>query len=165
MTDLMQVRRIPGYSNYSVTRDGRVLSHARLDTREIAQKDNGQGYMICRIKTDDGVWKWRKVHRLVALAFIGPALDHMEVCHSNGDRADNRVENLRWDTRKNNIKDRKHYAPGKIGQPQKKLTEDEAREIKAELLAGVTGEAIAKKWGISIFHVSNIKNGRAWKNA
>lgn len=56
------------------------------------------------------------VHKLVLLAFVGPAPDGMECCHNNGIAWDNRIENLRWDTHKNNNADRKKhgkYATGK----------------------------------------------------
>lgn len=45
-------------------------------------------------------------HRAVLLAFIGPCLDGMECCHNNGDPLDNRLENLRWDTRQANTIDK-----------------------------------------------------------
>ena len=46
------------------------------------------------------------VHRLVLKAFVGPCPEGMEACHNNGDAWDNRLENLRWDTRKNNHQDK-----------------------------------------------------------
>ncbi len=45
------------------------------------------------------------VHRLVLTAFVGPCPDGMVGCHNNGDPTDNRVENLRWDTRSENVRD------------------------------------------------------------
>jgi len=39
----------------------------------------------------------------------GPRPDGMECCHGNGDSADNRVENLRWDTRANNGADKRMH--------------------------------------------------------
>jgi hypothetical protein len=47
----------------------------------------------------------RLVHRLVMEAFVGPRPDGMECCHTNGNPADNRLENLRWDTRSSNLYD------------------------------------------------------------
>ena len=46
------------------------------------------------------------VHRLVALTFMGPCPDGLEVCHNNGVRVDCNVENLRYDTRSANSRDR-----------------------------------------------------------
>jgi hypothetical protein len=45
------------------------------------------------------------VHKLVLLAFIGPAPNKHECRHLNGNPADNRLENLCWGTRTENILD------------------------------------------------------------
>lgn len=45
------------------------------------------------------------VHALVLTAFIGRRPDEMEACHTNGDEKDNRLENLRWGTRSDNVLD------------------------------------------------------------
>lgn len=45
------------------------------------------------------------LHRLVAFAFFGPPEPGQEVCHWNDIGVDNRVENLRWGTRKENCSD------------------------------------------------------------
>lgn len=46
------------------------------------------------------------VHRLVLEAFVGPCPPDMEGCHGPGGQADNRLVNLRWDTRRENAYDR-----------------------------------------------------------
>ncbi|MCF8703308.1 NUMOD4 motif-containing HNH endonuclease [Corynebacterium pseudokroppenstedtii] len=46
------------------------------------------------------------VHRLVAEAFLGPCPEGMVVCHNNGNLADNRLSNLRYGTRSENMHDR-----------------------------------------------------------
>jgi hypothetical protein len=45
------------------------------------------------------------VHRLVAITFLGAPPDGHEVCHNDGDPANNRIANLRWGTRSDNIRD------------------------------------------------------------
>ena len=47
----------------------------------------------------------RCVHELVLLAFVGAKPPKHECRHLNGDPADNRLENLAWGTRSENIKD------------------------------------------------------------
>lgn len=49
----------------------------------------------------------RKVHRLMLEAFVGPCPDGQEACHWDDVADHNVLENLRWDTRPNNIADRK----------------------------------------------------------
>lgn len=48
----------------------------------------------------------RLVHSLVLEAFIGPRPPGFEACHNDGDPANNRLSNLRWDTRSANTRDR-----------------------------------------------------------
>jgi hypothetical protein len=162
----IQVRQIPGYPEYAATNDGRIIKVKKNGLKFITIRDNGTGYRIAAVKDANGKSRYRKVHRLMALAFIGPQPSPKhEVCHINGKRDDNRIENLKWDTRKNNILDRKKYNPGYERYDKLKLNEDMAREIKNKLAAGQTGLSIAQEYGISTFHVSNIKNGRVWINA
>jgi hypothetical protein len=45
------------------------------------------------------------VHRLVLIAFVSACPDGMEACHGDGDPTNNRLTNLRWDTRSANLLD------------------------------------------------------------
>lgn len=54
--------------------------------------------------TKDKSRKTVYVHRLVLEAFAGPA-DHLMACHFNGVPTDNRLSNLRWGTRSDNVRD------------------------------------------------------------
>jgi len=44
------------------------------------------------------------VHRLIAIAFHGKPQDKMDVDHINGNRSDNRPENLRWTNQSQNLR-------------------------------------------------------------
>lgn len=97
------------------------------------------------------------VHRLIALTFIGPCPDGCEVCHNDGNPKNNAVENLRYDTRSNNIKDA-YMMNGVRG----RLTVDKVRAIRDMLEEGRPGTEIASLIGVSENAVSNIKTGRTY---
>ena len=76
------------------------------------------------------------VHRLVAIAFLGDPPLHHEVCHMNGDRTDNRVVNLRWDTRQGNIADKLIHGTDNRGEKnsQSKLSKEDVLNIRTSTL-------------------------------
>jgi hypothetical protein len=51
--------------------------------------------------------QFRKVHQLLAEAFLGPRPEGMEVCHGDGNLMNCTLENLRYDTRGGNERDKR----------------------------------------------------------
>lgn len=107
---------------------------------------------------------FRKVHRLVLEAFVGPRPEGMECCHYNGDPADNRLENLRWDTSKGNTSDSIRHGTVRRGEEAAtKLTESDVRAIRA-----AAGEhsltQIASRFGISFSMAGRIIRRERWSH-
>lgn len=94
---------IEGYDNYMVSNFGRVKSNFNGKERILIP------YIIRRTNyfqvslSKNGKCKKFLVHRLVAEAFIHNADNKPQIDHINTDRSDNRVENLRWVTRAENM--------------------------------------------------------------
>lgn len=79
---------------YTLHRDGRVYSDFKGAFK--TTRLDAYGYAIVDLSLD-GTRVTAKLHRLLAVHFIGePPTSMAEVDHINGDRADNRIENLRW---------------------------------------------------------------------
>ena len=107
---------IPKYEGYYAISDkGRVKSIARVQTlkdgRVYHRKDHvysptpdTAGYLQVTLRRN-GKQTSQKVHRMVAAAFLGERPEGMQICHNNGIKTDNRLENLRYDTPQNNCKD------------------------------------------------------------
>ena len=91
------------------------------------------------------------VHQLIALAFIGPRPEGKEVCHNDGDPTNNRADNLRYDTRTNNILD-----TFKIGKRWRKLSLEDMKAILQEPKTE-TCAALAKKHGVSATTISRVR--------
>ena len=74
------------------------------DVRFLKHNHDADGYCIITLN-HHGKKYTRKIHRLVAEAFIPNPNNLPEVNHKNKDRADNRVENLEWCDRISNLYD------------------------------------------------------------
>lgn len=113
-------RPIPGYEGwYEVSDQGRV----RGVERRVWHGRNRWGKGFWRLKPAhllkpaltrryyrvslqrEGVSRQFAVHRLVLSAFVGHCPPGMEGCHADDDRTNNRLDNLRWDTKSENVLD------------------------------------------------------------
>jgi hypothetical protein len=94
---------IPGYDGkYEVSDQGRVRSYRRSDAGHILSPGRMPGgHMSVALGRKNS----QCVHKLVLLAFVGPAPERHECLHINGIPDDNRLTNLRWGTRSENMKD------------------------------------------------------------
>jgi hypothetical protein len=83
-----------------VDSNGNVFRFNKISNEWVKCKlTNNSGYLTVSIKS-----KFKKVHRLIAMAFIPNSDNKPFVNHKNGIRNDNRVENLEWCTAKENTR-------------------------------------------------------------
>ena len=88
-------RLVDGYSHrYLVTRDGVVFDFVK--GRVLTRTISGNGYLTVSLQDGNGGKKNILLHRIVATAFIDNPDSLPCVNHRNGDKLDNRVENLEW---------------------------------------------------------------------
>ena len=94
---------IVGYKKYKVSNLGRVFSEKNGGKILKPRFDSNNKYLQVML-SKDGIAKLELVHRLVAKAFIENKENKPEVNHINCVTYDNRVENLEWVTRCENMK-------------------------------------------------------------
>jgi hypothetical protein len=167
-------RAVAGYPGYSVGSNGSVWS--RWDTRHrlgpwrmLKGTAHRQGYRCFRLQCEGKYRMWFG-HRLVAFAFLGEPAEGQEVCHNNGNPEDNRVGNLRWDSRSENAKDGIRHGtvvvPMIVGSRHKKskLAESDIPEIRRRRDAGQTFRGIASDFGVCDSTIIRIVKGRKWRH-
>ena len=94
---------IPGYEGqYQISTFGNVRSFRRSVAPKLLKPGRmPQGHLSVALGRNNS----QCVHKLVLLAFVGPAPYKHDCRHLNGNPSDNRLENLRWGTRSENILD------------------------------------------------------------
>ena len=97
------------------------------------------------------------VHQLVMRTFVGAPPPGMEVLHKNGNPQDNRLDNLRYGTRTQNILD-----VYRQGGKWRKLTVDDVESIRFGIYCGITGAELSRMFHVSQSVISAIKHGRLY---
>lgn len=167
-------KEIPGHPGYLCGTDGSVWSVKSgqwKQLKELVLRPYNKYYAV-------GLYTGGKhcrylVHRLVLLTFRGPCPAGMEACHANDVSTDNRLENLRWDTRDNNMKER-------VANPERgnhgtrhglaKLTDEVVQEIRRRHVKVKPGQRhgntkeLAEEFGVGTQAIGKIVNGHRWQH-
>lgn len=130
----------------------------------LRQSTNSRGYLSVQLNGGGRRTSGLAVHRLIALTFIGPCPEGMQVCHNNGDQTDNRVENLRYDTPSANVWDARRHGIWSAGTKHYKYRMDINDAVVLRLRAeGWTYERLAREFGIGEATVGRILKGARLK--
>ena len=95
-------KTVPFFSRYEASNYGRIRVGA---TRRVLSYDEQEcGYCKSHYMNDLGTTPYKGVHQLVALAWLGIPKDGQEVNHIDGNKHNNRADNLEYVTRSENVK-------------------------------------------------------------
>ena len=100
--------KIKGFEKYEISNFGRVRKGERI----LKGYESNHGYLQISIYDESGKLKNILIHRLVALHFIPCKIGDpkkLQVNHKDKDRHNNKVKNLEWMTRSDNMKHRYEY--------------------------------------------------------
>ncbi len=156
-----------GFNDYDVSTQGRVRSRHMKSPRFLRYGHHRLGYLEV-VLYRNGERHIKKVHRLVAQAFVSNPDMRDEVNHLTALKADNRSDGLEWSTRLLNI--RHSFTHGLVPRakgehhPMAKLTEVQAREILRKLQNGERGIDLAKEYGVTKYAISGIKTRKSWSH-
>jgi HNH endonuclease len=108
----------------------------------------------------------RMVHRLVAEAFLVNPYRLSDVAHNDGNPSNNRVDNLRWSTHRDNQMDMRRHGTMQDGEAciTCKITAEQAKTIRERAKVRGEGVKLAAEFGLSKAQISRIKNNRRWQS-
>lgn len=146
---------------------GRVVSNRKKRSVVLTGTVTSKGYIAYILRTESGAIRRVLGHRLVGLHFLpSPTPEQSDVCHNDGDPANNHYLNLRWDTHRLNQMDMRRHGTMQDGEKSvtHKLTADQVAAIRKRLSCGVRGTSrrISEEYNVSPTEISRIKNGTRW---
>ena len=153
---------VVGYEGiYEVSDLGRIKSLRRRKPKILSGDVSKEGYRrvwLLREKTN--------VARIVLRAFVGKLPKEQEVNHKNGKPSDNRLVNIEYCTRSENLKHSFDILGRDRGRGENggnsKITAQQVLEIWSLRKSGMKQRLIAKRFGISQVTISAILHGRIW---
>ena len=136
-------------SNYKATLCGRVIGKRGNFLRPIKKKT---GYVCVSLSSGYGKPNQTLIHRFVWEFFKGPIPEGMTLDHKDGDKTNNRINNLQLMSGGENSR-----------KGNRKLSDEKILELHS-LIGSVEGNTIARQFGVSPQMVSNIKSGFRWNH-
>lgn len=143
---------------HTVSRRG--LAHTkRLKGRVLKPMINKKrhGYRYVNLHRDNEQ-TLRRVAGLVSAAFIGPRPADKYTCHNDGIVTNDRADNLRYDTPKNNTADMEKHGTLLFGERQKNHI---LKTVDVEHILSCRTDAatLAARYGVHPGHINNIRRG------
>lgn len=160
-----ELKDIVGYEGmYQVSNLGRVKSLKFGKNLILKSGFSAKGYLLLKLSKNN-TSKTFRVHRLVAAAFIKNPHKKSDINHINGIKDDNRVENLEWNTRSENIQHAFSIGLSKAKKGEKhnmsKLTTQQVLAIRKD---NRIQREIAKDYNVSRVQISHIKRKKIWNH-
>jgi hypothetical protein len=127
-----------------------------------------RGYKEVVLRKSDGHQIRRGVHAIICATFHGPKpTSTHQAAHNDGNKLNNRADNLRWATPKENAGDRERHGTNVKGVSNWKttLTEDDVRAIRAEYRGGYGGYTpLRERYGLTRGAIYRIVKRKNWKH-
>lgn len=103
----MEQKDLQEFNNHTIDKLGRIYSKKSKKYLKLFSDKDGYNTIVLKY---NGKRNYLRVGRLVAKAFIPNPNNHIEIDHVNRIRDDDRVENLRWISHSDQMKNRKKFA-------------------------------------------------------
>jgi hypothetical protein len=160
---------VKGYEGiYQVSNFGNVKSLGNEFTRKerfLKLSPQSKGYLTVVLQKN-ATRKMILVHRIVAEYFLSNPLNKSQINHINGDKTDNKVENLEWVSHRENLD---HAIKNNLtlkGEKNRnsKLKDVDIIKIHSLLQKGTTTKELSESYNVSYSTIDGIRTNRYWKH-
>lgn len=153
-------------NEYSVTSTGKVISNK--SNIYLRTRIDRYGYELVTLWVSGKAFT-KKVHRLVAIAFLENTLKKETVNHKDGLKTNNNVENLEWMSVEENHRHAFNTGLHSVGEHRKagrdvKLKDTDIVEIRKMFKDGLGNTAIGKMFGVSCGCIYSIRINKSWRH-
>ena len=166
--ELAQWHDIPGYvGRYQINQLGEVRGlfsgHGKEPGTVIRHQRNPKGYAQVGLHAADGSRKTHRIHRLVAVVFMGQPPDGLQINHKDGNKMNPSLGNLEYVTASAN---QRHAVENGLLLPQlgeshgqAKLTDGMVRFIRT---SSESSYVLGRRLGVSSSTIRRVRCGESW---
>ena len=165
---MLEYRSIPfpGFENYLACSDGCVYRkikqkrYASYPLKKVGGAISAYGYRLVSLPG-----RVKAAHILIAAAFHGERPPWAnQVRHLNGNKLDNRPENLAWGTYAENEADKARHGTNNVGtrNGRARLNHETVQELRKLRAEGATYQTLADRFGISHTNARLVAQGKIW---
>ncbi len=163
---------IPGFPGYYATKSGAVWSgiykrriYKRRGLIRLKPSRTQRGHLRVTMRRN-GIPISAFVHRAVLLAFVGPCPEGQFTRHLDGDKTNNRLDNLRYGTQSENMQDGFRLGEYPIGEAMHcaKLTGIDVQWMRAYHRAGFPKQRLARVFGVAPRTAAVAIEGLTWRH-
>ncbi len=166
------MKRHPIYKDYLGDKNGNVYSlKPYRNNNPLPDKPRlmklqiytDSGYLYVPLYIGGGIVKKIKIHRFILECYIGKSPKGMQACHNDGNKENNKLENLRWDTHENNVKDRIKHGSNLSGEknPRSKFNIKEIKYIRSTDISTIE---LLKKYKVHYSTINRIRKYITYKD-
>lgn len=147
---------VEGFPGYYISKEGVVLG---VKGSPLTQSLNVDGYPVVYMRKD-GKNCCKRVHRLLATAFIPNPNNYPVVNHKDGNKENYSLENLEWCTIQENVVHARDVL--KVMKGNRTFSEDQIHPVCQLLQEGFSNQKIQEMTGVTIDVIVKVRKGHAW---